>query len=161
MHTPDPVPFRQKLVRRARRLGMPPPDAEDAAQEVLLRLMLAQRRAPISRPEHYAQTILRNLARARGRAAPPPEQIGENDGRLIPQPIARLSLAELTAALDTLPPEQSCILRLILSGRESPAEIAQMLDLPSGTVMSRLARARASLRARFDMPERGSLHELL
>jgi len=53
----------------------------------------------------------------------------------------------LFAALDSLPEMQREIILLCEVDEMSYREIAQMLDVPVGTVMSRLSRARVGLRA--------------
>ena len=58
---------------------------------------------------------------------------------------ARLALSETEAALATLSPEQREILRLICFDELSYLEAAEVLGVPKGTVMSRLARARVAL----------------
>jgi RNA polymerase sigma-70 factor (ECF subfamily) len=45
---------------------------------------------------------------------------------------------ELLAALDALPPEQSCVLTLAYYGGYTHTEIATMLDTPIGTVKGRM-----------------------
>jgi RNA polymerase sigma-70 factor (ECF subfamily) len=45
---------------------------------------------------------------------------------------------ELLAALDGLPPEQSCVLTLAYYGGYTHTEIATMLDTPIGTVKGRM-----------------------
>jgi RNA polymerase sigma-70 factor (ECF subfamily) len=57
-----------------------------------------------------------------------------------------LALAEVERALARLPDEQREALLLVVLEGASYAEAAQILDIPSGTLMSRLGRARASLR---------------
>lgn len=54
--------------------------------------------------------------------------------------------AETLAALDALSEEHRTVLLLAAVEGFTCREIAQMLDLPIGTVMSRLSRARAELR---------------
>ena len=66
--------------------------------------------------------------------ASPPEQPG------------RLALAETARALDQLPEEQRIALLLVALEGFSYAEAAALLGLPTGTLMSRLGRARATLR---------------
>lgn len=53
---------------------------------------------------------------------------------------------ELTAALNALPPEQRIVFHLFLVQGFSYREIAQTLDIPLGTVKSRLSAARDRLR---------------
>ena len=58
----------------------------------------------------------------------------------------RLALAETARAMQALPNEQREALLLVAVEGMSYAEAAAVLDIPSGTLMSRLARARAALR---------------
>lgn len=58
-----------------------------------------------------------------------------------------LALRDLERALVQLPVEQREVLLLVALEELSYAEAARVLGLPQGTVMSRLARARARLRA--------------
>ncbi|HTM76936.1 MAG TPA: sigma-70 family RNA polymerase sigma factor [Devosia sp.] len=58
-----------------------------------------------------------------------------------------IALAELARAIETLPLEQKEALLLIALEGFSYAEAATVLGVPQGTLMSRLGRARASLRA--------------
>ena len=59
----------------------------------------------------------------------------------------RLALAEVSRAIARLPDEQREALLLVALEGLSYAEAAQILNIPTGTLMSRLGRARASLRA--------------
>lgn len=59
----------------------------------------------------------------------------------------RLALAETARAMQMLPAEQREALLLIAIEGMSYAEAASVLDIPLGTLMSRLARARAALRS--------------
>lgn len=59
----------------------------------------------------------------------------------------RLSLRDLQAALDLLPLEQKQVVLLVGLEDLSYAEVAIVLDIPIGTVMSRLSRGRERLRA--------------
>ncbi|WP_407649151.1 sigma-70 family RNA polymerase sigma factor [Devosia algicola] len=58
-----------------------------------------------------------------------------------------IELAELARAIETLPSEQKEALLLIALEGFSYGEAAQILGIPQGTLMSRLGRARAALRA--------------
>ena len=58
---------------------------------------------------------------------------------------ARLRLAEVAKAIGALPDPQREVLLLVCVEEYSYRETAQILSIPIGTVMSRLARARATL----------------
>jgi RNA polymerase sigma-70 factor (ECF subfamily) len=57
---------------------------------------------------------------------------------------------DLLAALDRLSPEHREVLLLVGVEQLSYAECAQVLQLPAGTVMSRLSRARVAMRAALE-----------
>jgi RNA polymerase sigma-70 factor (ECF subfamily) len=63
-------------------------------------------------------------------------------------------LREVERALATLPEEQRAVLVLVAVEGLSYRDAAAVLDIPIGTVMSRLARARAALAQCFENPER-------
>jgi RNA polymerase sigma-70 factor (ECF subfamily) len=63
-----------------------------------------------------------------------------------PRQEAELGIRDLDAALATLPAEQREVLLLVALEELKYHETAKVLDVPIGTVMSRLARARAKLR---------------
>ena len=54
-------------------------------------------------------------------------------------------LESVSAALDGLPPDQRLALTLVAIDGKSYAEAAEILDVPIGTIMSRIARARRHL----------------
>lgn len=62
-----------------------------------------------------------------------------------PQP-GHLALAELARAIETLPLDQKEALLLVTLEGLAYAEAAEILSVPLGTLMSRLGRARATLR---------------
>jgi len=59
--------------------------------------------------------------------------------------LSRLLLAEVQAIIDTLPSEQREVLLLVCVEDLAYREAAEILGVPIGTVMSRLARARKQL----------------
>ena len=59
--------------------------------------------------------------------------------------LSRLVLSEVQCAIDRLPQEQREVLVLVCAEDLSYREAAEILDVPIGTVMSRLARARRRL----------------
>ena len=75
------------------------------------------------------------------------------DGRVFTA--ARLDLAQVRAVIATLPEEQRAVLALVAIEGLSYQEAADSLDVPIGTVMSRLARARMALAKRMERPGTG------
>ncbi len=59
-------------------------------------------------------------------------------------------LEQVRRALEQLPEDQRAAIHLVAIEELSFAEAAAVLDIPQGTLMSRLARARAALRALDD-----------
>lgn len=57
---------------------------------------------------------------------------------------------DITDALERIPPEQRAVLVLRQIEGLSEREVAQALNLPIGTVKSRLHRARASFRGEWE-----------
>ncbi len=86
------------------------------------------------------------------RPNPPTHSLGEDDFEV---PIRatqsdRLEVMDLASALHQLPDEQREVLLLVALEGSSYAEIASLLGIPAGTVMSRLARGRERLRLLMD-----------
>ena len=91
--------------------------------------------------------VYRNELRARRRIpAGLPLDIGVSEPSVPAPQYARLALAETARAMHALPSEQREALLLVAVEGMSYAEAAAVLDIPSGTLMSRLARGRAALR---------------
>lgn len=65
---------------------------------------------------------------------------------------AVLMLQKTQAALATLPVEQREVISLVCFDEMSYAEAAEILSIPKGTVMSRLARGRAALAEKLGIP---------
>ena len=65
----------------------------------------------------------------------------------------RLEVSDLDAALAQLPDEQRAVLLLVALEEMSYDEVARTLNIPLGTVMSRLARGRERLRLTLGRPK--------
>lgn len=63
------------------------------------------------------------------------------------------AIAAVSEALNRLVPEQRLALSLVAIEGKSYAEAAEILDVPVGTVMSRIARARKNLLQHYSPPE--------
>lgn len=62
----------------------------------------------------------------------------------------RVELERVDAAMQALPEEQRSALLLVAVEGRSYAEVSEILDIPLGTVMSRVARARRSLAEKLE-----------
>lgn len=71
------------------------------------------------------------------------ENIAGEDGRRVTE--SRLTLSKVCEGIARLPPEQQMLIALIAVDGLSYKEAAEILQIPVGTVMSRLARARLYL----------------
>ncbi len=71
-------------------------------------------------------------------------------------PVDRLELRDLDIALRSLPAEQREVLLLVALEQLTYEETARVLDIPVGTVMSRLARGRERLRRLLDESPAGA-----
>lgn len=76
-----------------------------------------------------------------------------DDARIEEQAAARSELALVRAEIQKLPEDQRVVLSLVSIDGVSYAEAAEILEIPIGTVMSRLARARRKLTAAITMRE--------
>jgi RNA polymerase sigma-70 factor, ECF subfamily len=63
---------------------------------------------------------------------------------------ARLALSEVRRAVERLPPDQRAALLLVTVEGLSYREAAEVVQVPVGTIMSRLARARIALQAQLE-----------
>jgi RNA polymerase sigma-70 factor, ECF subfamily len=63
---------------------------------------------------------------------------------------ARLALGEVRRAVDRLPPDQRTALMLVTVDGLSYKETAEIVGVPVGTIMSRLARARIALQQQLE-----------
>jgi RNA polymerase sigma-70 factor (ECF subfamily) len=98
------------------------------------------------------QTIWIDQLRARDVRREEAEEAGARVGTDEParRAEARLALEEVRTALQQLPPEQRAALLLVTVDGLSYKEAAEVAEVPVGTIMSRLARARVALQARLD-----------
>ena len=141
------------LRRYARALTRNPDRADDLVQDCLER---AVRKRALWRPTGPLQAwlfrmllnIYRNDLRSRRRRGDhvPLDQMPTEPSTPAAQP-GRLALAEVDRALGRLPDDQREALLLVAVEGQSYADAASILDIPIGTLMSRLGRARAALRA--------------
>lgn len=151
-----------RLEKRARRLTGNAEAARDLVQETVLHLWERLLCGPeIEDTKAYAMTIVRNLATSRWRRGRDCADLDAGCLTTDPEAPARMAVASLLTAIDRLPADQSRLMRLVAQGETSPAILACQTGVPVGTVMSRLSRARARLRADLDLPPKGAVAALI
>ena len=150
------------LLRVARHLTGSADQAQDLSQEVLLKVWLKQAQgSEIKNLRAYAMTTLRNTFRQYLRTHLPGTELQEDMLVAPPDVFATLALQELQRAIARLPEDQATLIRMVATGETSPADMARLTGLPPGTVMSRLARARAQLRIEMDLERSAPVAELM
>lgn len=131
-------------------------DADDLVQDTVERaLKNIARWEPGTRLDSWMYRIAQNLfidaARQRRRRKIVPDSDVDAelhiDGARAAE--ARLMLSEAVAAMQALPDEQRVVASLVLVEGFGYQEAADILNVPIGTVTSRLARARDALAARL------------
>jgi RNA polymerase sigma-70 factor (ECF subfamily) len=155
----DALACLDSLYRTALRLTGRPADAEDLVQETYLKAFrAADRFEPGTNLRAWLFTILHNTARNRARdrareplvvdgeaavrAADLLEQSGDTPETLL---AGETLTPDLQAAVDALPDVFRVVVWLRDVEELSYAEIAEALQIPAGTVMSRLSRGRRIL----------------
>ena len=141
--------------RSLRRLGVEPSLADDATQEVFIVASHKLERVEAGRERAFLLGIALNVAaHARRRVArrrEVDEEICEERWDDAPLPDDALDAARLAAvvssSLDALPAELRTVLVLVDVEDHTMADVADLLEIPHGTVASRLRRARAELAA--------------
>ena len=149
--------FYVPLYRYAFRLSGSSADAEDLTQETFCKAQLhfGQLRDS-ARAKPWLFSILRNAYLHRARAARQQpcvslESVGDLAEPLPPQ-LPDIDPERLQQALNDLPEPFRTPIILYYFEDFGYRDIAEQMDLPIGTVMSRLARAKASLRSRLLEP---------
>ena len=144
-------PLSPALRRLARALSRDAETADDLVQDTLVRALRAEHLFHGGDLRTWLFTILLNLDRNRRRGLsrrpilaviedvdPPAEPSSDGTGR------------DITRGLSLLPPEQREVLLLVALEGMSYREAADVQGVPIGTVMSRLSRARTTLRTHVD-----------
>jgi len=148
----------QALCRYAYRLTGSTADAEDLTQQTFL---TASRKIEQLRDAGKARswlfTVLRScFLKAKRKKVPIPVGSLEFDIEAVPRAAPRgeeIDGERIQAALNELPDEFRLVLVLYYFEERSYKEIAAELDVPLGTVMSRLSRAKSHLRRRLAGPD--------
>jgi RNA polymerase sigma factor (sigma-70 family) len=148
-----------ELLPRLRRLGRvlarAPADADDLVQLTVERALARRDQwRPGTRLDSWMFRIMKNAwidesrARIRRSGLFSPEEAGENvgdDGAAAME--ARLAAGEVERAMARLPTDQRLAVALVLVEGLSYQEAAEVLEIPAGTLTSRLVRGRMALMA--------------
>lgn len=134
-------------------------DADDLMQSTVERVL--ERGLPDEVPLlPWCLRICRNLwideirsRKVRTEAAREPDVMGEQVLMGEQQVLGEISLGEVQDALRSMTEDQRAVLELVAIEGYSYKEAAEVLDVPVGTVMSRLARARSTLAERSGQNE--------
>lgn len=139
------------LYRMAYRLIGDQHEAEDMVQETFRSVWKSRSRYEPERGDRaWLASILRRRVIDRWRKRRPPSPLGD-DGSLEvgvagEDPFAGEFTDEVQAALNRLPTDLRETLLLVVVGELTHQEVADLLEIPLGTVLSRVSRSRARLR---------------
>lgn len=131
--------------------------ADDLVQDCVERALNKQHLYDASRPlRAWLYAILRNIhvsqwrKTALGGIQKPLDDMQDFEGAVAPQQEQNLHVTTITEALEHLPPQQREVLVMVALEELSYKEAAEISGVPIGTVMSRLSRARETLRSILD-----------
>jgi RNA polymerase sigma-70 factor, ECF subfamily len=131
--------------------------ADDLVQDCIERALRKQHLFDVTRSlRTWLFTILRNLyisglrRNAHGKADKSVDEMISGEDAVRPEQESRLAMSDIALALDRLPSAHREVLLLIALEDMSYREVAEIIGVPVGTVMSRLSRARGNLRAMLD-----------
>jgi RNA polymerase sigma-70 factor (ECF subfamily) len=146
---PDLIEHLPRLRRYARALTGDVNRADDLVQDTLERaLAKLDLWQPGSDLRAWLFTLMHNLFVNQTRVRRPPETAMED---ALDEPVSggqmeALAARDIQDALARLPDEQRAVLLLVGLEQFAYSEAAQVLGVPTGTVMSRLSRARERMR---------------
>ena len=146
-----------RLRRFARSLTHATADADDLVQLSLERALNARVQwQPGTRLDAWMYRNMKNAwidetrARTRRNRVLAPPEAGENIGVDVrPAVEARIDVGNVSRAMAALPDEQRLAVALVLVEGLSYKEAAEVLDVPMGTLTSRLVRGRQALMAQL------------
>jgi len=152
----DVTPHLEDLWRYGRVLTRNDDDADDLVQEALARALALAGSYDASRPPlPWLITVVRNafltgVARAKAEKRRLESYAALSDSIVPPAQEHNVELANVAKALAALPTEQAEVLHLVGVLGFTYSAAAEVLGVPTGTVMSRLNRARRALRDNMD-----------
>ena len=149
----DIVDLLVPLRRYARSLTRDALKADDLVHDTLVRALEAKGSLHANaNMRTWMMTVLHNVfideqRRRRVEARHADVLVQLNERVALPAQEGQVRLAQIRKAFETLPEEQRAALHLVTLEGMAYAEAAEVLGIPIGTLMSRLGRGRAALRA--------------
>ncbi|GLB51669.1 DNA-directed RNA polymerase sigma-70 factor [Neptunitalea chrysea] len=147
------LPFKDKMFRLAKRLLVSTEEAEDATQEILLKLWRSNdKMASYKSVEAFAMTMTKNfcLDRLKSKQAGHLKLVHSNyqdESVSLQRKIENVdSLEWMQRILKTLPEQQRIILQLRDIEQYEFEEIAEMMDMNQSAIRTALSRARKAVR---------------
>jgi RNA polymerase sigma-70 factor (ECF subfamily) len=139
------------LRRYARALTRNTETADDLVQDTLVRALRSEHLFQGNQVRSWLYTILTNLNRNRLRSlARRPTLTSIEDGHGAPAAGPEAGGRDIERALASLVEDQRAALLLVVLEGLTYREVAEIQQVPIGTVMSRLARARVQIKAHLD-----------
>jgi RNA polymerase sigma-70 factor, ECF subfamily len=139
--------------RSLRHLGVMPADADDAAQQVLIVVAQKLAQVAVGRERSFLFATAMRIAHRWRRTRERRRELHNSEGvleQLVTQSSSASDRAPARALLDQvleeMPDDMRAVFMLYEVEQFTMTEIASLLDLPSGTVASRLRRARDHFR---------------
>jgi len=147
--------WRPRMLRHALRLTGDPEGAQEAVQEAWVGI--ARGLGRLRDPAGFGPWVLRITTRRcadwiarRRRIRQPSEELNAAPTTVSPANVGD-NLARVRTAIRGLDPERQALMAMYYLDGLSVVEIAQVLDIPAGTVKSRLHNAREQLRASLEV----------
>ncbi len=162
----DVIPYLEDLWRYGRVLTGNDSDADDLVQEALARALSMAGSYDLSRPllpwliRIVRNTFFTSAIRANADRQRLASIADLSDARSPPPQEHSAELSNVSRALARMPTDQAEILHLVGVLGFTYSEAAELLGVPTGTVMSRLSRARAALKHNMENMDGGASRHL-
>ncbi len=146
--------IKNAITNRARKYGisLPPHDIEDITQDILTGMWKGNKLSTIKNRKDiscWLAIVSGNAAAEFLRARDCAEPLNEEDAETAAYagtPPDEEALSEIEKVIEKLPPKERLIIQLHLIHDKKYREIADMLDIPEGTVSSYIKRAKGRLK---------------
>ncbi|CAN7364900.1 RNA polymerase sigma factor [Neorhizobium tomejilense] len=140
------------LRRYSRSLTRSDTESEDLLQDCVEKALVSRGQWRGANFKSWAYRIMTNLHLNARRSIARRPSVGIEEAESLAASTAAddpLEKNRLVQALETLPKEARAVLMLVVVEGYAYQEVAEMLEIPVGTVMSRLSRARQALREKM------------